>query len=104
MNIFNVRTFNVDEQAKIKAAVEDAIECMNTINECNEHMNEQCKDICESLNEGIKDKELKIKPSFIKKLAKTKIKEDLAKQKADVSEIADALRIVFKEEIVGEDE
>jgi len=103
MNIFNVRTFNPDEQSKIKAAVEDAIECMNQINDCTEHMNEQCKDVCDSLNEGIKDKEMKIKPAFIKKLAKTKMKEDLAKQKAAVSELADALRIVFKEETVGEE-
>ena len=103
MNIFNVRTFNPDEQAKIKAAVEDAIECMNQINDLTEHMNEQAKDVCESLNTGIKEKELKIKPAFIKKLAKTKMKEDLAKQKAAVSELADALKIVFNEEVIGEE-
>lgn len=103
MNIFNVRTFNPDEQAKIKAAVEDAIECMNQINDLTEHMNEQAKDVCESLNTGIKEKELKIKPAFIKKLAKTKMKEDLAKQKAAVSELQDALKIVFNEEVVGEE-
>ena len=96
MNIFEVRTLTPEEKQKIKTAVEDTIECLNQINDLTTHMNEMAKDICDSLNDGV-DKDLRIKPSLIKKLAKTKIKEDLEAQKSAVNEIEDALHIVFKE-------
>lgn len=96
MNIFEMRTFNKDEQEKIKVAVEDAIECLNQINDLTTHMNEMAKDVCDSLNEGV-DKELRIKPALIKKLATTKIKENLDNQKSAVNELEDALKIIFKE-------
>lgn len=96
MNIFEVRTFNKDEQEKIKLAVEDNIECLNQISDLTTHMNEMTKDICDRLNEGV-DKELHIKPMLIKKLAKTKIKENLDNQKSAVNELEDALKIIFKE-------
>lgn len=97
MNIFDVRTFNADEQARIKNVVEDTIECLNQIDDLTQHMNETIKDACESLNNGVSDKELKVKPSLIKKLAKTKIKEDLDNQKSAVSELEDALKVIFHE-------
>jgi len=96
MNIFDVRTFNADEQARIKNVVEDTIECLNQIDDLNTHMNEVIKDACDNLNEGV-DKEMRVKPTLIKKLAKTKIKEDLDNQKSAVNELEDALKVIFHE-------
>lgn len=96
MNIFEERTFNKEEQEKIKVAVEDAMECLNQIADLTSHMNEMSKDVCDSLNDGV-DKDLRIKPTLIKKLAKTKIKENLDNQKSAVNELEDALKIIFKE-------
>ena len=74
-NIFDVRTFNIDEQRAIKTVVDDTETALNEIADMNSHMSENIKNLCERLNEGITDPEMKIKPSLLKSMARAKIKD-----------------------------
>lgn len=95
-NIFDVRTFNADEQNAIKMIVNDTIETTKQLDDLNSHMSENIKGLCERLNQGITDPELKMKPTLIKKIAKARIKEDLESQKAAVDEVETAIDLIFK--------
>ena len=97
-NIFDVRSFNVDEQNAIKAIVDDTEEVLNQISDLNSHMAENLKGLCERLNEGITDSEMKIKPSLLKSMAKAKIKnkEDIEKSKNAISEVETGLQVIYR--------
>ncbi len=98
MNIFDVRTFNVDEQNAIKTVVDDTEEVLNQISDLNTHMAENLKGLCERLNEGISDPDMKIKPALLKSMAKAKIKnkEDIEKSKDAISEVETGLHVIYK--------
>lgn len=98
MNIFDVRTFNVDEQNAIKTVVDDTEEVLNQISDLNTHMAENLKGLCERLNEGISDPDMKIKPTLLKSMAKAKIKnkEDIEKSKDAISEVETGLHVIYK--------
>lgn len=98
MNIFDVRTFNVDEQNAIKTVVDDTEEVLNQISDLNTHMVENLKGLCERLNEGISDPDMKIKPALLKSMAKAKIKnkEDIEKSKDAISEVETGLHVIYK--------
>lgn len=98
MNIFDVRTFNVDEQNAIKTVVDDTEEVLNQISDLNTHMAENLKGLCERLNEGISDPDMKIKPVLLKSMAKAKIKnkEDIEKSKDAISEVETGLHVIYK--------
>lgn len=98
MNIFDVRTFNVDEQNAIKTVVDDTEEVLNQISDLNTHMAENLKGLCERLNEGISDTDMKIKPALLKSMAKAKIKnkEDIEKSKDAISEVETGLHVIYK--------
>ena len=98
MNIFDVRTFNVDEQNAIKTVVDDTEEVLNQISDLNTHMSENLKGLCERLNEGISDPDMKIKPALLKSMAKAKIKnkEDIEKSKDAISEVETGLHVIYK--------
>ena len=74
-NVFDNRTFNPDEQNAMKVVVDDCVEVLNNISDLNNHMKENVKNLCDRLNEGIQDNELKVKPTLLVKMAKAKIKE-----------------------------
>jgi lysyl-tRNA synthetase class II len=93
--IFDERNFNVDEQKAIKLVIADTIEAMTTINDLNEHMKESIKELCDRLNASISVPEHKIKPSLISKLAKTKMKENIAEEKDKLSEVEVGLELLY---------
>lgn len=97
-NIFDVRTFNIDEQRAIKTVVDDTETALNEIADMNSHMGENIKNLCERLNEGITDPEMKIKPSLLKSMARAKIKnkEDIEKSKNAISEVETGLQVIYK--------
>lgn len=97
-NIFDNRTFNPDEQNAMKVVVDDCVEALNSISDLNSHMKENVKNLCDRLNEGIQDNELKIKPSLLIKMAKAKIKEkeDLEKSKVAISEVEEGLHVIYR--------
>lgn len=98
MSVFDNRTLNDDEKRNLKIAVEDTVETMRQINELNEHMKENNKGICDSLNESVADPAQKIKPSMIKKMAKARLKEEyLAKAKDELNETEEALVVIYGE-------
>ena len=57
---FDNRTFNPDEQNAMKVVVDDCVEVLNNISDLNNHMKENVKNLCDRLNEGIQDNELKV--------------------------------------------
>ena len=64
----------------------------------NNHIKENNKGICDSLNENVSVPEQKIKPSMIKKMAKARLKEEyLAKAKDELNETEEALVVVYGE-------
>lgn len=97
-NIFDNRTFNPDEQNAMKVVVDDCVEALNSISDLNSHMKENVKNLCDRLNEGIQDNELKIKPGLLIKMAKAKIKEkeDLEKSKVAISEVEEGLHVIYR--------
>ena len=97
-NIFDNRTFNPDEQNAIKMVVDDCVEVLNQVGDLQSHMKESVKGLCERLNEGIRDNELKVKPALLVKMAKAKIKEkeDLEKSKTAISEVEEGLHVIYR--------
>jgi len=97
-NIFDERTFNPDEISGIKTVVDDCVETLNEINDLQSHMKDATKSLCERLNEGISDNDLKVKPALLIKMAKAKIKEkeDLEKSKTAISEVEEGLHVVYR--------
>lgn len=97
-NIFDNRTFNPDEQNAIKMVVDDCVEVLNQVDDLQSHMKESVKGLCERLNEGIRDNELKVKPALLVKMAKAKIKEkeDLEKSKTAISEVEEGLHVIYR--------
>jgi hypothetical protein len=61
-------------------------------------MKENVKNLCDRLNEGIQDNELKVKPTLLVKMAKAKIKEkeDLEKSKVAISEVEEGLHVIYR--------
>ena len=68
-NIFDERTFNEQEKMNIKAIVDDAVEVLQQIEDLQNHLKENIKGLCDSLNEGY-TADLKIKPTLIRNIAK----------------------------------
>ena len=97
-NVFDNRTFNPDEQNAMKVVADDCVEALNSISDLNSHMKENVKNLCDRLNEGIQDNELKIKPGLLIKMAKAKIKEkeDLEKSKVAISEVEEGLHVIYR--------
>ena len=97
-NIFDNRTFNPDEQNAIKMVVDDCVEVLNQVGDLQSHMKESVRGLCERLNEGIRDNELKVKPALLVKMAKAKIKEkeDLEKSKTAISEVEEGLHVIYR--------
>lgn len=95
MALMDNRTFNEDEIAKIRVAKEATKEALRNIADYTMDIRENLKAVCEQLNEGIEDKELKIKPSLIKKLAKWELKEEARIQEkenlSDAEELYDVI-------------
>ena len=98
MSVFDNRTLNEEEKRNLKIAVEDTVEAMRQIDDLNNHIKENNKGICDSLNENVSVPEQKIKPSMIKKMAKARLKEEyLAKAKDELNETEEALVVVYGE-------
>lgn len=97
MNIFEERNFNAEDRTKLKNVIESAITALEEIKDLTDSMNDDIKSRCESLNEGINDKELMIKPALIKKMAKSKMKnkEDIEKSKTVLDEVETGLSILY---------
>lgn len=100
MSVFDNRTLNEEEKRNLKIVVEDTVEAMRQIDDLNNHIKENTKGICDSLNKNISVPEQKIKPSMIKKMAKARLKEEyLAKAKDELNETEEALVVVYGEGI-----
>ena len=98
MSVFDNRTLNEEEKRNLKIAVEDTVEAMRQIDDLNNHIKENNKGICDSLNENVSVPEQKIKPSMIKKMAKARLKEEyLAKAKDELNETEFSVPFMGKE-------
>lgn len=98
MSVFDNRTLNEDEQRNLKIAVESTMSALREIKDLQDSMKDNNKGICDSLNSGVKDDEMKIKPSLITKMAKARLKEEYIKEAKDsLSEVETAIRVVYKE-------
>lgn len=93
--IFDNRTLNSEEVSCIKTIIQDTIECLNQIKDLQDHMKENLKGVCDRVNENVADKELWIKPSLLSKIARARMKEDLSKQKEDLSDVELGLDVIF---------
>lgn len=95
-NIFDERTFNEQEKTRIKGVVDDAVTTLQEIEDLQSHLKESIKDLCDGLNDGYKGDQ-KVKPTFIKNVAKAKLKEkqDIEKKKVEVSEVEEALELLY---------
>lgn len=95
-NIFDERTFNEQEKSNIKAIVDDAVEVLQEIEDLQNHLKENIKGLCDSLNEGYSN-DLKIKPTLIRNIAKAKLKEkeDVEKKKTELNEVEEGLEILY---------
>lgn len=94
MNIFDIRTFNPDEINRIKNIVEEGVNTKGKIKDLQESLNDTIKMICQDLNNGIKNKEQKVKPSMIKKMINIKFKDSLEDEKDKLKEVETILDLV----------
>lgn len=94
MNIFDIRTFNPDEINRIKNIVEEGVNIKGKIKDLQESLNDTVKIICQDLNDGIKNKEQKVKPSMIKKMINIKFKDSLEEEKDKLKEVETILDLV----------
>lgn len=94
MNIFDIRNFNSDEINKIKNIVEEGVTTKGKIKDLQESLNDTVKMICQDLNDGIKNKEQKVKPSMIKKMINIKFKDSLEDEKDKLKEVETILDLV----------
>lgn len=90
-NIFNVRTFNEEEISKMKQIVEEGVKIKGQIKDLQAGLNDTVKSLCDRINDGIEDKELKVKASMIKKMINTKFRDNLDDQKEELDELAESL-------------
>lgn len=90
-NIFNVRTFNEEEISKIKQIVEEGVKIKGQIKDLQTGLNDTVKGLCDRMNDGIEDKELKVKASMIKKMINTKFRDNLDDQKENLDELEESL-------------
>ena len=97
-NIFDNRTFNPDEQNAMKVVVDDCVEVLNQVNDLQTHMKENVKGLCDRLNEGVRENDMKVKPALLIKMAKAKIKEkeDLEKSIVAISEVEEGLHVIYR--------
>lgn len=86
-NIFEIRTFNPEEKTKMKKTVDIVYSSLQEIMNYNESMKETLKDVCEDLNKGITDKTLKVTPKLLKRIATTKLKNNLSLQQEELESI-----------------
>lgn len=97
MALMDNRVFNEQELEKIKIAKEATKEALRNIAEYAMDIKENLRGVCDMLNEGIEDKEQKIKPSLIKKLAKWELKEEARiKEKENLSDAEELFDIINK--------
>ena len=94
MNIFDIRSFNPDEINRIKNIVEEGVTTKGKIKDLQESLNDTVKIICQDLNDGIKNKEQKVKPSMIKKMINIKFKDSLEDEKDKLKEVETILDLV----------
>lgn len=94
MSVFDNRNLNQDEKNSLKIVIDDTIECLQQIKDLQEHMKENIKGVCDKLNENVEDKELWIKPKLVTKMAKTKMKEEMATLKEEVSDVEIGLELI----------
>lgn len=94
MSVFDNRTLNPEEKNSLKIVIDDTIECLQQIKDLQEHMKENIKGVCDKLNENYDDKELWIKPKLVTKMAKTKMKEEMATLKEEVSDVEIGLELI----------
>lgn len=94
MSVFDNRNLNSDEKNSLKIVIDDTIECLQQIKDLQEHMKENIKGVCDKLNENVEDKELWIKPKLVTKMAKTKMKEEMATLKEEVSDVEIGLELI----------
>ena len=94
MSVFDNRTLNPEEKNSLKIVIDDTIECLQQIKDLQEHMKENIKGVCDKLNENVEDKELWIKPKLVTKMAKTKMKEEMATLKEEVSDVEIGLELI----------
>ncbi len=94
MNIFDIRSFNPDEINRIKNIVEEGVTTKGKIKDLQESLNDTVKMICQDLNDGIKNKEQKVKPSMIKKMINIKFKDSLEDEKDKLKEVETILDLV----------
>lgn len=91
MNVFDVRTFSQDEKAKIKNVILEGVKLLSQVQDLNLAMKDTVKNLADTLNDQVKEKDLHLKASTISKMIKTKFKEDIEEQKKSVQEIEDGL-------------
>lgn len=96
MSVFDSRNLNQDEKNSLKIIIDDTVECLRQIKDLQEHMKENIAGVCGRLNENIEDKSLHIKPKLVTKMAKTKMKEDMASQKEELSDVELGLELIEK--------
>jgi len=94
MSVFDSRNLNSDEKNSLKIVIDDTIECLHQIKDLQEHMKENIKGVCDKLNENYEDKEMWIKPKLVTKMAKTKMKEEMATLKEEVSDVEIGLELI----------
>lgn len=94
MSVFDSRNLNQDEKNSLKIIIDDTVECLRQIKDLQEHMKENIGGVCSRLNENVEDKSLHIKPKLVTKMAKTKMKEDMAHQKEELSDVEIGLELI----------
>ena len=94
MSVFDNRTLNSEEKNSLKIVIQDTIECLQQIKDLQEHIKENQKVVCDHLNENYEDKEMWIKPKLVMKMAKTKMKEEMATLKDEVSDVELGLNLI----------
>lgn len=94
MSVFDNRTLNSEEKNSLKIVIQDTIECLQQIKDLQEHIKENQKGVCDHLNENYEDKEMWIKPKLVMKMAKTKMKEEMATLKDEVSDVELGLNLI----------
>jgi len=93
-NVFDLRTLNNDEQQKLKKVIQEGAKEYLELQDRKEGLRDLIKEVADTLNEGIEDKALKIKPSLINAMIRVQVKSDLEQKKTKVAEIEDGLTSV----------
>lgn len=94
MSVFDNRTLNMEEKNSLRIVIDDCVECLRQKKDLSDHISENVKGICDKLNENIEDKELWIKPKLVMSMARTKMKEDMAEKKSELSDVELGLELI----------